>query len=77
MFSDGFAGFWGQPQGIDICAEFDDVFFFQIVVAADLFYITSVKNGFGIHFLSPRIFIFFRKKFTSSIHQNPGQRKAG
>ena len=58
VFCNGSAGFWGKSQRIDICTEFDDVFFFQIVVAADLFYITSVKNGFGIHFCH-LTFLFF------------------
>ena len=58
VFCNGSAGFWGKSQRIDICTEFDDVFFFQIVVATDLFYITSVKNGFGIHFCH-LTFLFF------------------
>ena len=58
VFCNGSAGFWGKSQRIDICTEFDDIFFFQIVVAADFFYITSVKNGFGIHFCH-LTFLFF------------------
>ena len=44
VFCNGSAGFWGKSQRIDICTEFDDVFLFQIVVAADLFYITRSEE---------------------------------
>ena len=30
VFCNGSAGFWGKSQRIDICTEFDDVFFFRL-----------------------------------------------
>ena len=79
MFCNGSAGFWGKSQRIDICTEFDDVFFFQIVVAADSFlYHFQWKNlvWYSI-FVTSHFLFFFVKKFISSIHQNPGQKKDG
>ena len=44
----GFAGLRGKPQRINISTKFNDILFFQIVVAAYLFDITSVKNRFCV-----------------------------
>ena len=57
-----------KTKWIDVCSEFNDIFFIQMIVSANFFYITSVKNHFSSHWYTLLFSLFTIIKHGSNFY---------